>query len=125
MHRLSSEQRIRVYAELWPAHPRWGLWAWWAQRASGVLLIAYVAWHVVTVVGSVDRPERLAAMMRFLRHPVIVAILLSGTVYHAANGVRLVLFDLGIDAMRRPRTFWAFLAAGTLVVLAGFSRVVR
>jgi succinate dehydrogenase/fumarate reductase cytochrome b subunit len=63
-------------------------------------------------------------MLQTLRHPVLVGLLLIGTAYHSANGVRLVLFDLGIGAMRQRKAFWAFLAASVLIALAGLSRVV-
>ncbi|MGH8701512.1 MAG: hypothetical protein ACREVR_10130 [Burkholderiales bacterium] len=124
MHRVSPETRMQAYAELWPAHPRWGVWAWWAQRISGVALVAYAVWHIMTVVGSVGHPERLAAMLQLLRHPIVAGLLLAGTAYHSANGVRLVLFDLGVQAMRRRDAFWAFLAASILIAAVGFSRVV-
>ena len=115
---------MRAYAELWPAHPRWGLWAWWAQRISGLALVAYAAWHIITVAGSAGHPERLAAMLRMLRHPVTAGLLFAGLAYHSANGVRLVLFDLGLDGMRQRKAFWVFLAASILIAAVGFSRVV-
>jgi len=114
---------MRAYAELWPAHPRWGIWAWWAQRVSGVALIVYAVWHIITVAGAARHPERLAAMLQLLRHPVIAGVLLAGVAYHSANGLRLVLFDLGIEGMRQPKAFWVFLAASLLIAFAGFSRV--
>ena len=123
MHRVSPETRMRAYAELWPAHPRWGIWAWWAQRVSGVALIVYAAWHIITVAGAARHPERLAAMLHLLRHPVVAGLLLAGLAYHSANGVRLVLFDLGVETMRQRKAFWAFLVASVLIALAGFSRV--
>jgi succinate dehydrogenase cytochrome b subunit len=115
---------MRAYAELWPAHPRWGVWAWWAQRVSGVALVVYAVWHIVTVAGASQHPERLAAMLQMLRHPVIAGLLLVGLAYHAANGVRLVLFDLGVEAMRQQKAFWMFLAASILIAFAGFARLV-
>ncbi len=113
---------MQAYAELWPASPRWGLWAWWSQRVSGVALVAYAVWHIVTIAGAARHPERLGALVQALRHPAVFAVLLAGLAYHSANGVRLVLFDLGIDAMRRRGAFWGFLAAAVLIVLAGVSR---
>lgn len=122
MHRLAPEQRIKAYAELWPAHPRWGIWAWWAQRLTGLLLVAYLVWHVVTIAGAPRHPERFAALLRFLRHPAPFTILLVSLAYHSANGVRLVLFDLGMESMRGRRMFWGCLAAAGLIVVAGVLR---
>ncbi|MGH2373848.1 MAG: hypothetical protein ACREJ4_14270 [Candidatus Methylomirabilaceae bacterium] len=122
MHRLAPDQRIKAYAELWPAHPRWGIWAWWAQRITGIFLVAYVVWHVVTIAGAPRDPQRFAALLRFLRHPAPFVVLLVSLAYHSANGVRLVLFDLGIDSMRGRRMFWGCLAVTCLIVAAGVLR---
>jgi succinate dehydrogenase/fumarate reductase cytochrome b subunit len=88
-------------------------------------LVAYAAWHVVTVAGASRHPERLAAMLQTLRHPLVAIFLLAGLAYHAANGVRLVLFDLGVDAMRQQKAFWVFLAASVVIAFAGFSRLLQ
>jgi succinate dehydrogenase cytochrome b556 subunit len=119
---LSSEQRARAYAEVWPANPRWGIWAWWAQRITGVALSAYAVWHIVTIAGAARHPERLAPLLQVLRHPVVFGVLLASLAYHSANGVRLALFDLGIEGMRRRRAFWGFLAAAALIVAAWLYR---
>jgi succinate dehydrogenase cytochrome b subunit len=122
VYRVSQEQRVRAYAELWPTQPRWGLWAWWAQRISGLALVAYAIWHIITVVGAARQPDRFGPLLILLRHPVVFALLMAGLAYHAANGVRLVLFDLGLESMRRRGAFWGFLAAAVLVVLASLGR---
>jgi len=122
VHRLRPDRRVMAYAELWPTHPRWGIGAWWAQRITGVLLVVYLIWHVVTIAGAPRHPERFAALLRFLRHPVLFTALLAALAYHSANGVRLVLFDLGIDAMRGRTMFWACLVLTALLVAAGLWR---
>jgi succinate dehydrogenase cytochrome b556 subunit len=124
MCRVARERRIRAYAELWPDHPRWGLWAWWAQRATGIALVVYAAWHIVTAANAPRDPESFAGMVRMLHHPAVFVVMMAGLAYHGANGVRLALFDLGWDTMRRREAFWGFFAAGAaLVVLASVARL--
>jgi succinate dehydrogenase cytochrome b subunit len=123
VYRVSPEQRIRAYAELWPANPRLGMWAWRAQRITGLALVAYAIWHILTVTGGARQPERLAHMMTILRHPAVFAVLMAGLAYHAANGVRMVLFDLGLESMRGRAAFWGFLVVAAVVVGASVGRV--
>lgn len=98
------------------------MWAWWAQRITGVFLVAYLVWHVVTIAGAPRNPERFAALLRFLRHPAPFIILLVSLAYHSANGVRLVLFDLGIQSMCGRRMFWGCIVVACVIVAAGVLR---
>jgi succinate dehydrogenase/fumarate reductase cytochrome b subunit len=123
VYRVSPEQRLRAYAEVWPAHPRLGVWAWRLQRISGLALVAYAIWHIVTVTGGARHPERLAQMVTVLRHPAVFAFLMAGLAYHSANGVRMVLFDLGIESMRGRAAFWGFLALAGVIVAASLGRL--
>ena len=123
MYRVSTEQRIRAYAELWPANPRLGMWAWRAQRISGLALVAYAIWHIMTVTAGARQPERLAQMMILLRHPVVFAVLMTGLAYHSANGLRMVLFDLGIESMRGRAAFWGFVVLAFAIAAASVGRV--
>jgi succinate dehydrogenase cytochrome b556 subunit len=113
---------VRVYAELWPSRPRWGIWAWWAQRVSGVALVGYVVWHIVTMAHAARHPSEFASLLRVLTHPVVFALLLLGLAYHTANGIRVVLFDLGVERMRGRHMFWVFVALAALLALAGILR---
>lgn len=122
MYPVSKERRIQAYAELWPRHPRWGIWAWWAQRVTGIALVGYVVWHVVTVARAARHPEALASILRFLTHPAVFAVLLLGLAYHTANGIRVVLVDLGVEGMRGWRAFWIFVALATLATVAALLR---
>ena len=122
MYRVSKERRTQAYAELWPAHPRWGIGAWWAQRVTGVALVAYVVWHVVTMARAGRHPEAFAPLLRFLMHPAVLIALLVGLAYHTANGLRVILVDLGVEGMRGRRAFWIFVALAAIAAGAGILR---
>ncbi|HET9001543.1 MAG TPA: hypothetical protein VFP86_18025 [bacterium] len=122
MYPVPKERRTQAYAELWPAHPRWGIWAWWAQRLTGVALTAYVVWHVVTIARAGRHPEALAPLLRFLLHPAVLSVLVLGLAYHTANGIRVVLVDLGVERMRGRRAFWIFVALAAAAAAAAVLR---
>jgi succinate dehydrogenase / fumarate reductase, cytochrome b subunit len=122
MYPVRKERRAQAYAELWPSRPRWGVSAWWAQRLTGVALTVYVVWHVVTIGRAASRPEMLAGLLRVLTHPVSIALLLIGLAYHTVNGIRVVLVDLGVAALRRRAAFWIALAVAGAAAAAGVGR---
>jgi succinate dehydrogenase / fumarate reductase cytochrome b subunit len=119
---VRRERRSQAYAELWPSRPRWGVWAWWLQRVTGVALVAYVVWHVLTIGEAASRPEMLARLLRVLTHPVSIALLVLGLAYHTANGIRVVLVDLGLARMRSRGAFWLFVSAAAAAAAAGILR---
>jgi succinate dehydrogenase / fumarate reductase, cytochrome b subunit len=122
VYTVSKERRMQAYAELWPSQPRWGLWAWWVQRVTGVALVGYVVWHVVTISRAARHPEAFAALLRILTHPAVFVVLLLGLAYHTANGIRVVLIDLGVEGMRGRRAFWVLVWLALLAALAGILR---
>jgi len=84
--------------------------------------VGYVVWHVVTVAHAAHHPDRFGAVLRVLTDPALDAFLILALAYHASNGVRVVLFDLGIERMRGRAAFWAFAAAAALAAAAGIAR---
>ncbi len=90
-----------------PPPQRWGLglWAWLLQRVTGVLLMASVALHFLSkVVVPLPRPAVL------LNDSLLIVLV----VYHAFNGLRVVLIDLGPGVRVRRAVFWGCLGLGAL-----------
>lgn len=91
---------------------RVGWWAWLLQRVSGVLLVGYLFLHIGVISTSQAGAETFDSVLIFVQHPVFAAlnILLIGIVlYHACNGIRVILFDLGIGIERQAALVWASL----------------
>lgn len=40
-------------------------------------------------------------------------LLVGAVIYHGLNGIRLLLFDIGLGFSRQKEIFWASMAAGT------------
>lgn len=86
---------------------RWGLgmWAWLLQRVTGILLLASVVLHFLSkAVVPVPRTVVL------LNDSLLIVLVL----YHAFNGLRVVLIDLGPGIRVQRAVFWGCLGLGAL-----------
>lgn len=104
-------------------HYRWhtGTWAWILHRLSGVALISYLWLHIWVIHYLAKGPEEFNALMRFLTSPIfkLLELGLFGVIlYHALNGIRIILIDLGWAAELRGQkfTFWVLVVIGIIAV---------
>ena len=114
---MSAKPRetANVGAGLWKAT---GMWAWLLFRISGLILVFYLGAHIIVIsTGHFDQLDRL---MKTFDNPVAVLAdlaLVVAVLYHALNGVRIILMDLGIGIHRHKVMFWSAMA----VVVACFA----
>ena len=116
---LMSTDAFRTRNQMWDAT---GMWAWVLHRITGLGLVFYIILHTVLMgtsllSGKEDFNETLSVLMG---HPVFefLDILLVGTVlYHGLNGIRILLFDMGIGVwIRTQKTlFWVFMGVGAIL----------
>jgi succinate dehydrogenase / fumarate reductase cytochrome b subunit len=90
----------------WAAGGRWGLerYLYTLHRVSGLALLAYFLLHVlVTSSRALGRASWEAAMRAVSAPPFVVGeyLVFLAFVFHATNGVRLVLVEL-LGAVGRP-----------------------
>ncbi|MGI5940246.1 MAG: hypothetical protein ACOX8V_06120 [Thermoleophilia bacterium] len=72
------------------------MWAWLFQRITAVLLIVTLAIHLVFthIIGIGDLTyETVGARLAHVGFVAVDVILLTAGVYHALNGLRMVLMD--------------------------------
>ena len=111
---MSAKPRetANVGAGLWKAT---GMWAWLLFRISGLILVFYLGAHIIVIStsqfgvggGTFDN------VMNFLDHPVAIVLdvaLVVAVLYHALNGVRIILMDLGVGIHRHKVIFWSAMA---------------
>jgi succinate dehydrogenase cytochrome b subunit len=109
------------------------------HRLSGLGLIAYMVLHIVETANRMRGEEAWAGLMALFASPpfkVIEYLLFAAAVFHALNGVRLLLTELGFflgkpkdpvypystSVMRhRPLTYVIMALAGLIIVLGGSS----
>ena len=88
----SVKQSIQIIVQI----KGWPYAVAWAHRISGVLLVIYALFHVVTL-SSLPSPGIYDAKMRVLQHPVLVLLawlLAAPVIFHALNGGRLMLYEI-------------------------------
>ena len=73
-----------------------GQWSWAAHRITGVLVLAFLFGHIADTFGVGFGPELYNNTIHLYQEwwfkPAEVA-LVAATIYHAFNGIRIILFD--------------------------------
>jgi len=101
-------ETANVGAGLWKAT---GMWAWLLFRISGLILVFYLGAHIIII--STGHFDKLDSLMKTFDNPVMVLAdlaLVVAVLYHALNGVRIILMDLGIGIKRHKVMFWSAMA---------------
>jgi succinate dehydrogenase / fumarate reductase cytochrome b subunit len=107
----SDLESTNVGAGLWKGI---GMWAWMLFRISGLILAGYLFVHIwVISQGRASGPQQLNDLFKFFDKPFLVFLdfmLVAAVMYHALNGVRIVLMDLGIGIRQHKVVFWVCMA---------------
>ena len=120
---MSAKERetANVGAGLWKGT---GMWAWVLFRISGLVLVVYLFVHLwVISQARVGGPDSLDGLFDFFDKPLLVFLdlmLVAAVLYHALNGVRILLMDFGVGIRQHKLVFWLcmLVAALTLCVFA-------
>ena len=113
--RLESKDRetANVGAGLWKGI---GMWAWILFRISGLILVAYLFVHIWVIsqgrVSGAERPQRLFKMFDKPFLVFLDLMLVAAVLYHALNGVRIILMDLGVGIRSHKTVFWVMMRRG-------------
>jgi succinate dehydrogenase / fumarate reductase cytochrome b subunit len=94
-----------------------GQWAFIFHRVSGVAVWAFVLLHVLDIYLAGGNPalyDELLAFYASLPGRVMEALLGAALLYHALNGMRIIVMDLWPALTRWHRQIWY----GTWVVFA-------
>jgi succinate dehydrogenase / fumarate reductase cytochrome b subunit len=116
-----------------------GMYAWLFQRITGLCLLIYVFIHMSmiglmlldpfldtggagllynTVVHAINQ-NLFDTGIELINHMLSIGFFIDAGVmalgiYHGANGIRVVLFDLGIGIRHQKTVFWIFLILGVI-----------
>ena len=101
-----------------------GWWAWFLQRLTGVALVGYLFLHILVISTVQAGEDAFDSVLIVLQKPFFVVLdlfLIAAVVYHALNGVRVLLFDLGIGLKQQAGLFWVCMVLTTiLTMVAGY-----
>jgi succinate dehydrogenase / fumarate reductase cytochrome b subunit len=85
-----------------------GQWSWAAHRITGVLVLAFLFGHIVDTFAVGFGPElydeTIALYKQWWFKPFEVA-LVAAVLFHALNGLRIILFDFWPQLAQKQRTF--------------------
>jgi succinate dehydrogenase / fumarate reductase, cytochrome b subunit len=100
-----------------------GMWSWVAHRVTGVLIFFFLFAHVLdTALVRVD-PDAYDRVIATYKNPIVNLLevgLVAAVLFHALNGLRIVLIDFWEQGPRYQRQMlWAVLGIWVLV-MAGF-----
>ena len=88
------ERRRREFGSLYKG--REGQWSWIAHRVTGVAIILFLFAHVVDTALVGWGPEAYNRVVRVYHNPLIRLLelgLVAAVIYHALNGVRIMVID--------------------------------
>jgi succinate dehydrogenase hydrophobic anchor subunit len=89
-----------------------GMWSWLFQRITAVLLIVMLAIHLILThilnIGDIDY-DNIAARLAHGGFVAVDLVLLAAGIFHALNGLRMVLVDYWFTS-----STWARALAGAL-----------
>lgn len=114
---------VAANPDLWPRNYQLGMWAWLLQRISGLAIVIFIFLHIWEITSAYrGGAAGFDAAMKALKTPAFVVgewALFLAVVYHGINGIRLVLFDLGIGVRAHKSLFWAVLAISAVLIVGG------
>ncbi len=117
--------RVRVPAITGPRgtlyRGREGMWSWVGHRITGVLIFVFLLTHVLDTSLVRVSPEAYDAVISTYKNPVVAlgeAGLVGAVLFHAFNGIRIMLVDFWDKGARYQRSmFYVVLGLVTLLFI--------
>lgn len=100
---------------------RTGMFAWLAHRLSGLALVAYITIHVWGLRSLTDR-DAFNHLISGYHAPIFKLgefLLLAAVLYHAMNGLRIVLIDFLGWSPKQKKLFWTLGAVTVIGLVVG------
>ena len=103
---------------------RWhlGYVAWLLNRITGVAITAYLVIHIWVIHHLHQGPEGFNEVMHALTSPIFKLLeigLLGIILYHAMNGIRILIVEWGGGARNHKKVFWWVAAIGAVLFIFG------
>ena len=118
-HETALSLAFKAKTQVWTTI---GMWAWILHRLTGLGLALYIFTHIVLMSIALLRGQQtFDAMLSYLMsHPVfqmLEALVVGAALYHGFNGIRILLFDLGVGIGVRSQKilFWSLMAVAAIL----------
>lgn len=112
--------RYQWYHTLLGYHKFSGSWAWIIHRLTGIGLTLYIIVHIYALSCLQRGKEAFDTEMKLFSSPFFLFLewALGGLVlYHALNGIRIVLIDLGNGAKYHKALYYAAWTIGIILLI--------
>jgi succinate dehydrogenase / fumarate reductase cytochrome b subunit len=100
-----------------------GMWSWVAHRITGVLTFFFLFAHVIDTALVRVSPQTYDSVIEVYKNPVVNLMelgLVGAVLYHALNGIRIMLVDFWEKGPRYQRPMlWTTLAVWVVVMVPG------
>ncbi|MBD8506534.1 succinate dehydrogenase, cytochrome b556 subunit [Hoyosella sp. G463] len=104
-----------------------GMWSWVLHRITGVTLFFFLFVHVLDTALVRVSPEMYDAVIETYKNPVVGTLelgLLGAVVYHAFNGLRVILIDFWSKGPKYQRVmFYIVLALSVAIMIPASGRI--
>ena len=103
---------------------REGMWSWVAHRVTGVLLFFFLYVHVLDTALVRVSPEAYNTVIETYKNPVVGLLevgLVAAVLFHAFNGIRVVLVDFWSNGPRYQRQMLYGVVGVWLVLMIPFT----
>lgn len=121
---VAREPRTMFRGTLYRGHE--GMWSWVLHRITGVAIYFFLLVHVLDTATVRLDPELYNVVMASYKTPIMglgEAGLVAAIVFHAFNGLRIILVDMTAWASRHQRAlFYGVLVMWTVVMIAFLPR---
>ena len=100
---------------------RVGMFAWMLHRLTGLALVGYLVVHIWGL-KAITNPDAYNALIASYHAPIFKVgefLLLGAVVYHALNGMRIVLIDFMGWSPNQQKLFWALGAVAAVLFAVG------
>ena len=98
-----------------------GQWSWMLHRVTGVGVLIFLCLHILDTSLVILGPEHYNQIIALYRHPLCrlsEAGLFAAVLFHALNGVRIILIDFWVDLTRfHAQLFWVELALFVVIMI--------
>ncbi len=99
-----------------------GAISWIFHRLTGIGISVFLGFHIWTQTKIYGGEASFNQVMEFYKLPVIKfgeIVLMAAIIFHALNGVRIVIIDFARGARYHKKLLWGAVATGALLFAAG------
>lgn len=97
------------------------MWSWVAHRITGIAIFFFLLVHVLDTAVVRVSPEAYNAVMHIYKNPIMglgEAVLVAAIVYHAFNGIRIILVDFWKNGAKNQKAMlWGVLVLWAVVMV--------